>query len=323
MIKESIDSYGRTIDYLRISVTDRCNLRCIYCMPEEGIDKISHSQIMRNEEIVSFVKVAVTFGIKKIRITGGEPLVRTGLASLIAELKHIEGISEIGLTTNGLLLGKYAGELKEAGLDRINISLDTLDSEKYREITRGGCLNQVLEGIRLVSKLNFSTTKVNTVLIGGFNDDEIDRLMEFAYYNNLLWRLIELMPIGQVSQWSAERFISGQKLLDSHPLLEKEEGYLNSKEKQYFHKKYGIRVGLINSLSDKFCFNCNRIRLTSDGRIKPCLHSNIEYDVRPHLQDENALRKFYHDCLVNKPKEHTMEESGYQPVMRDMNKIGG
>lgn len=321
---KNTDNYGRTIDYLRISVTDRCNLRCQYCMPEEGIcHKLNHKDILRIEEIIAFVQVAAKEGIRKVRITGGEPLVRKGIVDLIRAIKAIDGIEEIGMTTNGVLLQRFAKDLKEAGLDRVNISLDTLDEVQYEKMTRGGNLSQVMDGIKAASSVGLSPIKLNTVLIGGFNDEELNRFMVLAKTFDLQWRIIELMPIGQVSEWSADHFISGADLLNNHSSLKRVEDTSGGRVKQFYHKEMDLTIGLIDAISGKFCSSCNRLRLTSDGKIKPCLHSDIEYDIKSYIDDEDGLREFYKQCLLNKPKEHEILEEGYVPITRNMNKIGG
>lgn len=320
----NIDKYGRKVDYMRISVTDLCNLRCQYCMPEDGIcNKLPHDQILRIEEILKVVRTAASEGIRKIRITGGEPLIRKGVVDLIREIKATPGIEEIGMTTNGILLDKYAVDLKAAGLDRVNISLDTLDDEKYRRMTRGGNVDQVVEGIRAAADAGLSPIKMNTVLIGGFNNDEVDDFMAFAKQYDIQWRVIELMPIGQVSQWSSDHFISGRDLFDNHPDLEMVERKKYRRVKTYYNHKLDIEIGLIDSLSGKFCDSCNRLRLTADGKIKPCLHSDTEYDVKPYLKDTESLEDFYRTCIISKPKEHHLTDEDHTPVQRNMNRIGG
>ncbi|MGL1891493.1 MAG: GTP 3',8-cyclase MoaA [Spirochaetaceae bacterium] len=319
----NIDNHGRVIDYLRISVTDLCNQRCKYCMPVDGVNKLEHKQILRLEEIIEIVKVAATLGIKKIRITGGEPLIKKGIIKLISGISKIDGIEDIGMTTNAVLLSKYAKDLKEAGLSRLNISLDSLDANKYREMTRGGDLNKVLDGIKAALKNKFPVIKINTVLIGGFNDSEIDDFMLFASKNSISWRLIELMPIGEVSSWAKDNFINGQKLLESHTSLSKDKDSKAKRVKKYYNKDLDISIGLIDTLSGKFCSSCNRLRLTSDGNIKPCLHTDTEYNIFPYLSDENKLKNFFSECILNKPKEHNILEENYKPITRNMNKIGG
>ncbi len=323
MLNRLEDSHGRKINYLRISVTDRCNQRCKYCMPESGIGKLNHMEILRNEEIISFVKVAAEQGIDKIRITGGEPLVKKGILDLISGIKKIDGIKEIGLTTNGQLLKEFAFDLKSAGINRINVSLDSLNPEKYRYMTRGGVLAKVLNGITKATEAGLTPIKVNTVLIGGFNDNEINDFMTFAKKNNIIWRLIELMPIGEVSNWSNMNYIDGATLLNNHPELTNITKSSLEKDKTFYNKNLDISIKLINSLTGKFCESCNRIRLTSDGKLKPCLHSNIEYDIKPFLNDLDKMTEFYKEIIIKKPKEHKLDSDDFTPINRNMNKIGG
>ena len=320
---KNIDNYGRTIDYLRISVTDKCNLRCSYCMPEEGVCKKAHTQMLRNEEMLEIVKVAALEGVKKIRLTGGEPLVRKGIVDLIRGINEVVGIEDICMTTNGILLNNQAMALKEAGLRRLNISLDTLDRDKYKEITRGGSLDEALAGIHAAIEAGIRPIKVNTVLIGGFNDNEVMDFMKFASTYDLEWRMIELMPIGEVSQWSSEHFVNGQQLLASIPNLTSVVDTSTRRVKKYYHSELDITIGLIDAISGSFCDSCNRLRLTSDGKIKPCLHSDIEHDVIPYLGNPVKLRAFYRSCVLDKPKEHHLNDDDYEPIMRNMNRIGG
>jgi len=317
------DKYGRKIDYLRISVTDKCNLRCSYCMPEEGVCHKDHNQVLRIEEILQIVQVAAKEGVKKIRLTGGEPLVRRGILSLIEGIAQIPGIREITMTTNGTLLKTMAHELKAAGLNRVNISLDTLNPETFYKITRGGILEETLEGIDAAIEAGLGPIKINAVLIGSVNDSEIEDFLSFAADKGIEWRLIELMPIGQVSDWSSDHFIRGKDLLKTIDGLERIEDTAYRRVKMYCHHPTGARLGLIDAISGKFCDSCNRLRLTADGMIKPCLHSDREYDVHPYLNNVDQLTEFYRSCVYNKPKEHTMDTDAHQPILRNMNRIGG
>ena len=317
------DTYGRKIDYLRISVTDKCNLRCSYCMPEDGVCPKDHSQMLRNEEMLEVVKVAAAEGVRKVRITGGEPLVRRGIVELVEAIANVPGIEDIAMTTNATLLKDKAAGLKAAGLARLNISLDTLDSETFRKITRGGCLEEALEGIDAAIRAGFEPIKINTVLIGGVNDHEVEAFIRFAAEKGIQWRIIELMPIGEVADWSSEHFVNGRQLLDSVEGLEILPETVSDRVKMYEHRDYGIRVGLIDTISGKFCNSCNRLRLTADGKIRPCLHSDEEYDVFPYLGDEEALQTFYRRCVRGKPKEHHINEDDFKPIIRNMNRIGG
>lgn len=324
------DGLGRNINYLRISVTDRCNLRCRYCMPEEGIGKKEHIEMLTLEEIFEVVKVCAGLGTDKIRITGGEPLVRKGLIGLIAKITALESIKDIALTTNGLLLKKLAHELKDAGLKRINVSLDTMNEKKYKYITRGGNIKDVLEGIDEALKVGLTPIKINTVLVKGFNEDEIENFIKLTLNENIDVRFIELMPLGQAASFASEHYLPNTEVLERFGELQPVEAVDRSSPAKYY-KLPGAkgRVGLINPISHKFCDNCNRIRLTADGKLKPCLHSDKEIDVRGILRDiqqgnkYEALQGAVAEAIQAKPKHHTLNDLYNKPIERDMYKIGG
>lgn len=320
-----VDQYGRMINYLRISVTDRCNLRCLYCMPKDGINKLPHEDILRNEEIVKIVKCVVKSGINKIRLTGGEPLIRKGFVDLVRDIKNVEGISEIAITTNGIYLAEMLDELIEAGLDRVNISLNSLDPKKYSEITRGGDLNKVLNAIQKAYESSIKKVKINTVLIGGFNDDEIEDFVELSKDKNIDIRFIELMPIGTAADWNRSKFLSNDVVLEKVKGLELVDYFDKSSPAKYYKKEgYKGLIGLINPISCNFCNNCNRIRLTSDGKIKPCLHSDQEIDLLDIIRNnEKDLEQIIKKSIFLKPQEHKINDINFIPVSRNMNKIGG
>lgn len=314
------DRFGREIDYLRISVTDLCNLRCQYCMPSNGVEKFSHDQIISVERIQEIVQAAASIGIKKVRLTGGEPLVRKGIIEIIRSIRSIPEIQEICLTTNGVTLKECAKELKNAGVNRLNISLDTLDEEKYHRITRNGHLQDVLNGIKEARRVGFQNIKINCVLIRGFNDDEIEKFVAFAGENDLNFRFIELMPIGQGATLGPTSFVPNSIVLEKVPNLipcPNADGV--SSLYQIPHSKGYI--GLISPLSNKFCDQCSRLRLTSDGKIKPCLHSKQEIDLNGLHGGEliEALRQ----SILAKPERHYLNEEGISKSLRSMNKIGG
>jgi cyclic pyranopterin phosphate synthase len=324
------DLLGRNINYLRISVTDRCNLRCRYCMPEEGVEKKFHTDMLTLEEIYEVVKVCAGMGTNKVRITGGEPLIRKGLTGLIEKISAIEGIKDVALTTNGVLLKKLAGELKAAGLKRINISLDTLDAAKYENMTRGGNIRDVLDGIEEAYKVGLKPIKINTVLIKGFNEDEIGELIKLTLREDMDVRFIELMPIGQAAAFAAEQYLPSSYVLENFKELEPVEIEDTSSPAKYYRLPGAKgRVGFINPISHKFCGNCNRIRLTADGKLKPCLHSDLEIDTKQILRAENikdkqeALRAAVEETVNAKPEHHTLNDLCSRPIKRDMYKIGG
>jgi cyclic pyranopterin phosphate synthase len=315
------DSFGREIDYLRISITDLCNLRCMYCMPDEGIPKKSHSDIMALEEIAEIARAAVGLGVRKIRITGGEPLVRKGVVELCREIARIPGLQDLAITTNGILLAGMAKELKEAGVNRINISIDTLDPEKFKMITRGGTLRDVLDGIGAAMDCGMSPVKLNTVLIGGFNDAEIPALAELTREKPIEVRFIELMPIGHTVPFGREAYIPCAAVLERLPELEPA---ARSGGVARLYRLPGARgrIGLISPLSNHFCGDCNRIRLTADGKLKPCLHSAEEIQVRGLHGKE--LEETLRTAVWHKPSRHgNLSDTERSEAQRNMNQIGG
>ena len=313
------DGFGRNINYLRLSVTDLCNLRCVYCMPEKGVEKRSHNEILSIEEIEEIVRSSAACGINKVRITGGEPLVRKGIVDVCSRIAAIPGVEELDMTTNGTLLPRYASDLKKAGVNRLNISLDTLDGKKYNEITRCGTLQEAVDGINKAFEAGFDNIKINTVLIGGVNDDEIPSFVELTRNKKIHVRFIELMPIGQCAGWSRERFISNETVLERMPELVKEG---TSGVAQLYRLPGGQgTVGLISPISSHFCPTCNRIRITSDGKLKPCLHSADEVDLKG-LHGER-LTQVIAEAINGKPKKHLLDENDMSHSMRNMNAIGG
>lgn len=316
-----IDNYGRVIDYMRISVTELCNLRCRYCMPEDRIVKRAHDEMMTAEETIDAVKAAVSLGIKKIRITGGEPLVKRGIVRLCSAISAIEGVEELCITTNGTLLPKFGKELREAGVSRVNISLDTLDPDKYREITRVGELSEALAGIDAAFKAGFDNIKINNVLMGGFNDDEIEDFVKLTVDRPIEVRFIELMPIGGGMDFDRSGFISCQQVLSKVPELEPLE---RSEGVAVLYRLPGAegRVGLIRPISCEFCGDCNKIRLTSDGMLKPCLHSDAELCIKGLQLDE--MKEVMRNAVLQKPEMRDKLDAGNPShAGRNMNSIGG
>ena len=311
------DRFNRNIDYLRISVTDLCNLRCKYCMPKSGVEKLCHNDILSVEEIFDIVKVASENGIKKIRLTGGEPLVRRGFLELCRKIGNLEKIKEICITTNGTFFSDFAKDLLSCKVKRINFSLDTLNSEKYREITRGGSLEKVLDSISTAIKLGFRV-KINCVLIGGFNDDEILDFVKLTEHNDIQVRFIELMQIGETSNWSKEKFISNDVVLNR--ISDYGSIGVDGVARTYRVKGFKGTFGLISPISNCFCQDCNRIRITSDGKLKPCLHSKDEIDLKGLKGEE--LYKIFKFGIYEKPKSHHLDKSKSESL-RNMNKIGG
>lgn len=317
------DKQGRNINYLRVSVTDRCNLRCIYCMPEEGIQSLRHEDILRFEGIFKIVKVAASLGINKIRYTGGEPLVMKNIDRLIYETSRLQVIDDIAITTNGILLSDMAEDLKKAGLKRVNISLDTLDKDKFRSITRIGNLDKVMESINKCLTLGLKPVKINTVLMKGINDTEFNDFLNLIKEIPVEIRFIELMPIGESIKLYEESKVSFAELLKQHPELTQIETEKNSTAQLYKVQGSKGKIGFISPISCKFCRDCNKIRLTSTGTIKPCLHSKEEITLREYLNNEELLTNQLKSAIFNKPLEHHLEEESASRSAKMMYQIGG
>lgn len=317
-----IDKYGRNINYLRISLTDRCNLRCIYCMPEEGVSKLEHKEILRFEEIIKIVKASAFLGINKIRYTGGEPLILKGIDNLIYKTSSIEGIKDISITTNGILLYEAAKELKKAGLNRVNISLDTLREDRFYNITRGGDLRKVIKAIEECVDLQYRQVKINTVLLKDINDDEIEDFINLTKELPVHVRFIELMPMGEAASLYEKGSIKCDEIIKKFNKLIPVYSEKSSTAELYKLPEAKGIVGFIRPISCKFCEACNRIRLTSTGTIKPCLHSEKEYDIKEYINDEKVLVSALEKIILGKPFEHHLEQEGSQSL-KMMYQIGG
>jgi cyclic pyranopterin phosphate synthase len=321
-----VDSFGRSINYLRISATDRCNLRCIYCMPPEGVPQMSHNDIFSYEEIRTIVQAAAELGINKIRLTGGEPLVRADFPELIKMLSQIKGIRELSLTTNGILLKDYALELKQAGLSRVNVSLDTLKADKFQYITRLGKLKNVLEGIKAAKEAGFEPVKINTVVMRNINDDEILDFARMTYGDGWHVRFIELMPFKGVAE-----FVPSHELRRHIGLLGKLEPCesITGNGPATYDRLSGARgtIGFISPLTEpSFCSRCNRMRLTPDGKLRPCLMGEDEIDLRTPLRNNastDELKRFILKAVASKPEHHHLEGGNVRIVKRTMSQIGG
>lgn len=315
------DTYGREITYLRLSVTELCNLRCRYCMPADGVCKREHSEMLTEEEIVLAVETAAELGVNKLRITGGEPLVKKNIVSICARTAAIPGIRELCLTTNGVLLPELAIPLKEAGVRRLNISLDTLDADKYRYITRIGSLDDALRGIESALDAGFEKIKLNAVLIGGFNDDEIAPLAELTRRYPVDMRFIEMMPMYDSGDFKKDAFIPSERVLEALPEL-CEEPQDGGVARLYRLPGAQGRIGLISPLSSHFCAACNRIRLTADGKLKPCLHGKAEFSVKG--LDREGMREQFRAAMLSKPAWHgELSYASRSQAGRNMNTIGG
>ena len=329
-----LDKFDREINYLRVSITDRCNLHCSYCRPKEGISLKGHEDILRYEEIIRIVSMAVKLGLIKVRITGGEPLVRRGFIEFIARLKKINGLQDISLTTNGILLEKYAQGIFDAGIHRINISLDSLNKEKYFHITNGGNLEAVLQGIAKAEKIGFSPIKINTVAIKGFNDDEVLAFAKLAVDKPFQVRFIELMPMRQSNLEHGEDYLPISQLIQKISAKYELE-QLKVKESKsagpatIFRIKGGRgEIGFINPVSSHFCSTCNRLRLTADGRLRACLLKEEEVDLKKALFEncsDAVLERLILESILLKPKHHDLDCSDrhLKKCHRDMSEIGG
>lgn len=314
-----LDGEGRLIEYLRLSVTDRCNCRCTYCMPAGGVPMLGHRDILSFEELTEVVAACAQLGVRKVRLTGGEPLVRRGLPELVRMIRAVPGVEELAMTTNATLLAPVAAELHHAGLDRLNVSLDTLDAARYAELTRGGSLEDALAGLAAARDAGFSHTKVNCVLMGGVNDADVPRLAELARTEPIDVRFIELMPMGPCAGWPKARFIPAETVLEAVPGLEplRRDGVA-----ELWHAPgWEGNVGLIRPMSHRFCDGCSRIRVTADGRLKPCLHSAAEIPLRG-LHGEALLSELRRG-IAAKPAYHHMDQDHASQSARDMNEIGG
>ena len=326
-----IDSFGRAHDNLRISVTDRCNIRCFYCMPETGVQFTERSEILSFEEIERFVRVAVRLGIRKLRITGGEPLVRRDLPVLIRKLVSIPGIQDLALTTNAVLLGEMAEPLYAAGLRRINIHLDTLDRERFRHITRRDDLDKVLAGMDACLGLGYGPVKLNAVAIKGLTEPDIVPIARFCRERGIEPRFIEFMPLDSQQLWDRTRVLSADEMIDTlsrkiSPLTEIPDRDPRAPATEYRYRDGGGRVGFIASVTRPFCLNCNRIRLTADGKLRYCLFAIEEADVKSLLRSnasDDEIAALIRSNVKDKWAGHEINSTRFVPPPRPMYAIGG
>ena len=330
-----IDQLGRKIDNLRISVTDRCNFRCLYCMPEEGMEWLPKEEVLSFEEIERVVRILAPLGIRKLRLTGGEPLLRRDLPTLISLLGSIEGIDDIALTTNALLLGEQAEALERSGLKRVNVSLDSLLRERFEQITRRDALERVLHGLERAADIFQGPLKINAVLMRGLNDGEIPAFADLARKHGHTVRFIEYMPLDADETWSRSSLVTGSEVrerIDRHlspatRLIEDPAGDEKAPAADYvFSDGAPGKIGFINSVSEPFCEHCNRIRITADGKLRTCLFSQDETDlaalIRGGAPDEEiaaAVRAAVHD----KEPGHRINEPDFTRANRSMSQIGG
>ncbi|ABO50778.1 GTP cyclohydrolase subunit MoaA [Desulforamulus reducens MI-1] len=324
-----IDNYNRNINYLRISVTDRCNLRCVYCMPPEGVKQTPHSEILSLEEFARVVDAASDIGIRKIRITGGEPLVRKNIVNLFEKISTNSAIDDISLTTNGVLFAEMASDLKKAGLNRVNFSLDSLNPDTFRDITRMGKFNDVWRSIQKALELELHPVKLNVVAVRGINDHEFADFARLTKEIPIHVRFIELMPIGECNPWAVGNFIAAEEILHG---LQQKFGLLDTQvkvtgsgpAKYYCLPNSKGTIGFITAISEHFCAGCNRLRLTANGQLRPCLYGKQEFDLKTPLREgasRQELAKIITKAIRHKPSQHHMED-GWRD-RRVMSQIGG
>ena len=329
-----VDKYNRHINYLRVSITDRCNLRCIYCMPAEGITCMRHEEILTYEELHRIIRISTELGIRKVRITGGEPLVRRGIVDFIESLQTIKKLEDVSMTTNGIMLENFAEQLHAAGMRRINVSLDSLNPEKYRQITRLGDISAVLRGIEKARETGFSPIKINIVAIKGFNDDEILDFARLTFEMPYHIRFIELMPIGVAGNGIDDRFLSNEFIKNRIETLGKLEHIKRNKNgtdgpADVYRLKGGKgAIGFISAISHKFCSTCNRLRLAADGQLRTCLLSDEETDLKGPLRSgcaDSVLKETLIGAIARKPRQHQIvfKDTYRKKCVKEMSAIGG
>jgi cyclic pyranopterin phosphate synthase len=326
-----VDRFGRTHTDLRISVTDRCNLRCLYCMPASGVEFHPHAAMLTFEEIERFLRVAVRLGIRKLRLTGGEPLVRKGVCDLVRMLAAVEGLDDLAMTTNAILLPEHADRLRAAGLERLNVSLDTLDRRRFEEISLRDDLPRVLEGIEAARRAGFSPIKLNAVAVRGRSENDIAPLARFALERDMPLRFIEVMPLDGDDRWTGRMVLSGREILE---ILTREIGPLEpagpagsrAPATEYRFVREGGRIGIIGTVSEPFCSRCSRLRLTAEGQVRNCLFSREDFDARAVLRgggSDEALADLVHAAVRGKKERHGTDVGLVAPTEHAMHQIGG
>jgi len=325
-----VDNNNRIINYLRLSVTDKCNLRCIYCMPEEGVKFMPHAEILTYEEMLVIIKLCIQKGIRKLRLTGGEPLIRKGVIDFIKKVSELDGLEEVTLTTNGVYLKEFAHSLRQSGIYRINVSMDTLRPDRFFNITRRDLFDRVREGIEEAESTGLNPIKINVVIMKGVNDDEILDFAQLTYSKPYHVRFIELMPVGDPEKWIPHRFISTREVFDKISTLGKvtpvSSDLLAGPARRFTLEGSKGEIGLIGALSYHFCENCNRLRLTADGKLRGCLFSDSETDIKGPLRNgakEQYILKLIEETIQNKPRSHGQAVWQPRKCSRSMNGIGG
>ncbi len=326
-----VDGLGRVHTNLRLSVTDRCNIRCFYCMPAENVVFRSREELLTFEEIERFVRVAASLGVNKLRLTGGEPLVRSDISKLVGRLAAVPGIEDLAMTTNGLLLAEQAADLRAAGLDRLNVSLDTMSEATFERISRRTGLQKVLDGIFAARQAGFEKIRLNAVAIRGLSEDDLVPLAEFSRKHDFQLRFIEFMPLDADGIWNDSQVLTGQVIRE---ILENAFGPLAAVERDdpsqpavdYRFVDGRGQIGFINPVSQPFCSDCNRLRLTAEGQVRNCLFSTVEWDARALLRGEatdDELRRLVRDCVAAKKPAHGIGEADFEKPTRAMYQIGG
>ena len=327
-----IDPFGRPVTYLRISLTDRCNLRCVYCMPKEGLQWQPRVNQLSVEEIVRVVETAAQGGVKRVRLTGGEPLVHPNVVEIVRRISSIQNIEEVSLTTNAILLERLAQPLSDAGLERVNISLDSLDADKFKRITRGGELDRVWRGIAAAERAHLAPIKLNTVIVRGLNDDEIPALAQLTMEHDWHVRFIEVMPIGNAEDWGegfpapSERYVSVQEMKSQLATFDLQPSTTpqGNGPARTFRIPDGLgTIGFISPLGEHFCQNCNRLRLTSDGRLRSCLVLPAEVSLRDAVRQGHLLESYFERAIAQKPEHHDLQVAMPAGSRRGMSQIGG
>lgn len=324
-----IDKYNRNLNYLRVSIIDRCNLKCIYCLPHERIPKIPYHEILQYEEILRLVRVAVNLGVSKIRITGGEPLFRKGVYHFLNQLTDIEGLLDVSLTTNGVLLKDHVQKIKSAGIKRINISIDTLNKKKFKQITGYDFFDQVWEGIELAQQMGFDPIKLNVVPLQGINDDELLDIARLSFTRPFHIRFIEYMPMGANQMFSSRQLLTPE--IKKHistlgELIAVDKGKNDGPAKRFKFESAIGEIGFIQPISQHFCDSCNRLRLTASGQLRPCLLSDHQQDLKALLRrggSDSELADLFIQAVRNKPFEHNLDLANPREVSGQMCAIGG
>lgn len=324
-----IDKYNRNLNYLRVSIIDRCNLNCIYCLPHERIPKIPHHEILRYEEILRLVRIAVNLGVSKVRVTGGEPLFRKGVYHFLNQLTGIDGLSDVSLTTNGVLLKDNIQEIKAAGINRINISIDTLNKKKFARITGHDLFDQVWEGIELAEQMGFDPIKLNVVPLQGINDDELPDIARLSFTRPFHIRFIEYMPMGSNPMFSSRQLLTPEikkRLRPLGELIAIDKSKNDGPAKRFKFESAVGEIGFIQPISRHFCNACNRLRLTASGQLRPCLLSDHQQDLKTLLRkggSDSELADLFIQAIRNKPFEHNLAAANHKEVSGQMCAIGG